>query len=64
MATKLLKNICRETSVDDGNGRLLIVTLNSETNEIEFKPKGRTAKAKVTMPMSKVYQLIKNAQTI
>ena len=61
MATQLLKNICRETNVDDGNGRNLIITINAETNELEFKPKGRTAKAMVSLPISKVYQLIKNA---
>lgn len=61
MATQLLKSITRETSVDDGNGRNLIITINAETEEMEFKPKGRTAKAKVSLPISKVYQLIKNA---
>jgi hypothetical protein len=47
--------------VEDGNGRNLIITINAETNELEFKPKGRTAKAMVSLPISKVYQLIKNA---
>jgi hypothetical protein len=61
MATLLTKNICRETGVEDGNGRNLIITINAETNELEFKPKGRTAKAMVSLPISKVYQLIKNA---
>lgn len=61
MATLLTKNICRETIAEDGNGRKLIITINAETNELEFKPKGRTAKAMVSLPISKVYQLIKNA---
>jgi len=62
MATKLLKNLSRETNSDDGNGRDLIVTLNAELQTIDFKPKGRTAKAIVRLPISKIYQLVKNAQ--
>lgn len=61
MATLLTKSIIRETSVDDGNGRNLIITINAQTKELEFKPKGRTAKAIVSLPISKVYQLVKNA---
>jgi len=62
MATKLLKNVTRETEADDGNGRNLVVTLNPTSGTIDFKPKGRTAKAIVSLPISKIYQLVKNAQ--
>ena len=61
MATELTKSIVRETKIDDGNGRNLIITLNPVTEAIEFKPKGRTAKAIVSMPIQKVYSLIKNS---
>lgn len=64
MATNLKRSISRETPVDDGNGRNLIITINAENNTLEFKPKGRTIKALVSMPIQKVYALIKNAQTL
>jgi hypothetical protein len=62
MATKLKTNVTRETDSDDGNGRSIIVTLNCLDQTIQFKPKGRTSKAIVSLPISKIYQLVKNAQ--
>lgn len=62
MATKLLKTLSREVDAEDGNGRKLIITINAETQSLDFKPKGRTAKAIVSLPIEKVYGLVKNAQ--
>jgi phosphopantothenate synthetase len=61
MATLLNKSVTREVPVEDGNGRKLIVTINAEDLTIDFKPKGRTSKAIVSLPIQKVYQLVKNA---
>jgi hypothetical protein len=64
MATELKGKIVRELPVEDGNGRRLIVTINAEDETISFKPKGRTAKAISSMKISKIYQLIKNAEIL
>lgn len=62
MATLLNKRISRETAANDGNGRNLIVTLDPDGDKISFKPKGRTAKAIVSLPIETIYRLVKNAQ--
>jgi hypothetical protein len=62
MATKLTKSLTREVDAEDGNGRKLLITINADQQTLEFKPKGRTAKASVSLPISKVYGLVKNAQ--
>lgn len=59
MATPLTKNVTRESSSQDEDGRNLLVSIN-EDQTISIRPKGRTSKAEVRLPIKKVYSLIRN----
>jgi hypothetical protein len=62
--TELTKNLTRVSTATDEDGRKLVITLNAEDQSISIKPKGRTAKAEVSMDIKKLYTIMRNVHNV